>query len=837
MAKRILLLLSCVFCLQFAFAQSMSDEQIISYVIEQQGKGVDQRTIAAQLLKKGISPDRIREIKKKYDTENSLMGGSVSKENEIISRSRANSNASTSSTQMRSRGENLSQANTSELLVDTLGKELDFLAGDNVANSKKKTIVSNIFGHNIFNNELLTFESSMNMPTPSDYILGAGDFVYIDIWGASENLVETEISPDGKIVLEGVGPLHLAGKSVQEANEFLKEVLSKIYAESNVCLTVGTPRSIVVQVLGEVVTPGSYTMSAFSTAFNALYAAGGISEIGTLRSINVFRDGKTIATIDVYDYIFNGKIDGNIRLQDNDVVSVGAYDAIVDIQGKIKRPMLYEMKEKETLSSLLKYSGGFMGNAYNEKLRVVRKSGREYSLFTVDKKNLNTFAMCDGDVVYVDSIIPRFSNMVEIKGSVFFPGQYQFGEEINSVAKLIEAAGGVREDAFLNRAVLHHRNNDKTIEAKSIDVKGILNGSVADVELRNNDVLFIPSTSDMRGKQTVKVNGEVNIPGEYKFAENTTIEDIILQAGGLTRNASTAKVDVFRQLHNPSALEDSVALAETFTFDIKDGFVVDGENGFILKPFDEINVRRSPIQSRISNVRIDGAVNFNGEHAITSKEYRLSDLIKAAGGFATGAYVKGASLSRKATKEDLEQYELLHTLSNVELYEDMIYNQRNEFALMDSLLKIKMSAGDMYSIAIDLEKAVENPGSEYDILLREGDLITVPEYTSTVKIRGEVKLPTAVNWKKGKSLKYYINHAGGFANKAKKNGVYVINMNGSIEKISRHSKKAIQPGCEIVIPRKKMRTKMTPSEFVTISSASTSLVTLVVTLVGLLGNN
>lgn len=832
MAKKILLLLSCVFCLQFAVAQSMSDEQIINFVQAEQEKGSDQRTIATKLLQKGVSPERIREIKKKYDAEKSLLGA-----NNLVGNKKGDNRSRSNNEYSQQRLGDIKKQNvyTRNEKLGMLEDEMAFLDIDSVLYYRNLLNEPRVFGRNIFNNELLTFESSSNVPTPSDYILGAGDVVIIDIWGASQDLIESEISPDGKIVVDGVGPLHLAGKNVKEANAYLNEVLGKRYNESSISLSVGTTRSIVVQVLGEVVAPGSYTMSALSTAFNALYAAGGISDIGTLRSINVFRNGKTVAVIDVYDYIFNGKVDGNIRLQDNDVISVGAYDAIVNIQGKIKRPMLYEMKNNETLASLVKFSGGFAGDAYSEKLRVVRKSGREYSLFTVDRKNMGAFAMCDGDSIYVDSVIPRFSNMVEVSGAVFFPGQYQYGEDINSVSELLSAAGGLREDAFLNRAVLHHRNADNTIEAKSIDVKGIVNGTTADVVLRNNDILFIPSNSDMAGDLVVKVNGEVNFPGEYKFAENTTIEDIILQAGGLTRTASMAKIDVFRQIIDPSAMEDSDSLVETYSFKIKDGFVVDGESGFVLKPFDEINIRRSPMSNKIKNVQISGAVNFDGRYAITSNDFKLSDLVKVAGGFSNSAYVKGAHLSRKFTKEDLEQRDLLQTLSNVEMYEEMIDNSSDaNFVLMDSLMKTKLGEGDLFSIAIDLEKAIENPGSDYDIVLRDGDVVTVPEYTSTVKIRGEVKYPTAVNWKEGKSLKYYIKHAGGFGNKAKKNGVYVINMNGSVEQISKHSRKAIQPGCEIVVPRKKMRKSVSTAEIVAIGSSTASLATMIVTLINLL---
>lgn len=795
------MLLSCVLCFQLVFAQSMSDIQIMDFVKTEQEKGTDERAIAAKLFQEGVSPDRIRDIKRKY-------------ENELL--------LSDKSGAIEGKGEQNARLRSQEAEEKTPSAQMPLQE------------VSGVFGRSIFNNELLTFESSRNMPTPSDYVLGAGDVVIIDIWGASQKFIETTISPDGKIVLDQVGPLHIAGKTVEAANGYLKSVLENVYTESNVNLSLGTTRSIVVQVLGEVVTPGNYTLSALSTAFNALYAAGGISELGTLRSINVFRNGKNIAKIDVYDYIFNGATTGNVRLQDNDVISVGTYDAIVDVQGKVKRPMMYELKENETLSSSLNYAGGFAGDAYSEKIRVVRKTGREYSLFTVDRKDVGSFVMHDGDCIYVDSIIPRFSNMVEITGAVFYPGQYQFGEDINTVSELIGIAGGVREDAFLNRAVLHHRNNNKTIEAQSVDVKGILDGTVADVDLRNNDVLFIPSESDMRGEETVTVMGEVNFPGEYAFAENTTIEDAVLRAGGLTRAASVAKVDVFRQLCNPKAMTESDSVVKSFSFSLKDGFVVDGAADFVLEPFDEVYVRRSPAYDEMSSVRVNGAVLFQGTYALQSKNVRLSDVVKQAGGLSGSAYVQGASLKRKATDEELVQNELLQTLSNVEFYENIIENSTNvDFALVDSILGMRSDNSDMMSVAIDLQKAMENPGSHYDIVLRDGDVLTVPEYTSTVKVQGEVKYPTAISWKKGKSVKYYINHAGGFRRSAKKNGIYIIKMNGSIESVSRCSRK-VEPGSEIVVTRNKIRRNLTTGEIMTIGTSAVSLATMLVTLMNIL---
>lgn len=793
MAKRIILLLSCVFCLQFVVAQSMTDEQIMQYISQEQEKGTDQQTIATKLLQKGVTFERLNRIKKK-------------------TRAASKANAAGSATSRSREGGNSVLYFDEYLLMEP-----------------------RVFGHNIFNNELLTFEPSNNIPTPSDYILGAGDYVFIDVWGASQNLIETEISPDGKIVVEGVGPLHLAGKSVQEANKYLADKLGKIYAESSVSLSVGTTRSIVVQVLGEVVTPGSYTLSALSTAFNALYAAGGISSIGTLRSINVYRKGKNIATIDVYDYILNGNTESNVYLQDDDVISVGAYESIVSINGKVKRPMGYELKENETLSSLLKYAGGFMGDAYNEKMRVVRKTDREYSLFTIGKKDMDTFAMCDGDSVFVDSIIPRFSNMVEISGAVFYPGMYQFGEEINTVSKLIEAAGGLCEDAFLNRAVLIHRNPNKINESESVDLNGIVNGTTADVMLRNNDELIIISSSEMKGELYIRVNGEVREPGKYEFAENLTVEDMILRAGGLTHAASTARVDVSRQIYDPLALVDVEEKVETFSFEIKNGFIVDGEENFVLQPFDEINVRRSPVYGGIANVEITGEVNFAGKYPVTSNNFKLSDLVKVAGGASNKAYLKGATLYRKATKEEIEQSKTLKKYSNILMYEDVLQASGNvNLALLDSLMLMKLSEEKFYKLAIDLEKAVGKPGCEHDVMLRDGDILTIPEYTSTVKIRGEVNYPTAVNWEKGKSLKDYLKHAGGFSTKAKRNGVYIIKMNGAVEKISRNSKKAIVPGSEIVVPSKRIRKRMTTGEVVAIGTSAVSLSTMIVTLVRML---
>lgn len=836
-----MLLVVLTFALQGIMAQSMTDEQITDFIITEQQRGADQRTIASKLLQKGVSVERLRRLKKKYDAEQEQLGA-VDLTGKSKSTSRLRKKELTKEEKSAMRNNNMMQSKRLENLQLTNSEkrkiyeeEIEFLDIDSVLYYKNLLKdETEVFGRNIFNNEFLTFEPALNIPIPPGYVLGAGDQILIDVWGASQTLVEGEISPDGNVVVEGVGPIYLAGLTVAEANKHVKNILGEIYGGSNVNLTVGAVRSVQVQVTGEVVAPGNYTLSALSTAFNALYAAGGVSELGTLRAINVYRRGKLISTIDVYDYILNGNTQTDVRLEDNDVVSVGAYDAIVNIQGKVKRPMLYELKSDETLSRLMLYSGSFSGDAYKENIRVVRKSGREYSIFTVGRSEFATFAMCDGDSVYVDSVIPRYSNLVEISGAVFYPGQYQFSEKINTVAALIEAAGGLREDAFLNRAVMHHRNYDNTIEAQALNIKGIMDGTVPDVPLRNNDAVFIPSKSEMEGEMTLKVGGEVRFEGVYKYAENTTIEDLILQAGGLTRAASSVKVDVFRQLYDPMAKEESENTSETYSFELKDGFVVDGDPDFVLMPFDEVYVRRSPIYTDKQNVTINGAVNFSGDYAIVRKDYKLSDLVEAAGGLSLSAYSKGAYLYRKMTEEELAQRETLLNTSQIELYEEALRSDKAmDLALLDSLYKAKLNMSDYYPVAINLESALKNPGGLDDMLLREGDIITVSQYTSTVKISGEVRHPISINWQEGKKLSYYIEHAGGYSDAAKKNGVYAIYMNGNVEKISKNSKKAIQPGCEIVVPRKQER-RLSTAEIMTMGTSAISIATMIVSLINVL---
>ena len=841
MARRILLACLACFCFPFVFSQSMSDEQVVRYVMEQQGRGKDQQYIVSQLLQKGVTVDQLRRIRKKYEAEQNQPGAVDLTGKSEVSRLRTSNNKAREERQkqngymVRSQSE-MENARNRRASRQQLDAEIGFMDIDSLIYYRNYfgEDKGKVFGRNIFNNEMLTFEPSMNIPTPADYRLGAGDAVIIDIWGASQTTLEGTVSPDGTITVEGVGPLALAGKTVEEANEYVKQQLGKFYSNSNITLTVGETRSIQVQVMGEVRVPGTYTLSSLSSAFNALYAAGGINEIGTLRDIKVYRQGRVVSTIDVYDYIFNGNTKGDIRLADNDVIVVGAYECLVDIRGKVKRPMFYEMKENESVSRILEYAGGFAGDAYTDNVRLIRKSGREYSVHTVGEFEMNGFLLKDGDSLYVDSVIPRFSNMAEIRGAVFHPGKFQMDGDIKTVRQLIKAADGVREDAFLKRAVMHRQKEDLTLEVLPVDIEGIMAGTVADIPLRKNDILFIPSLSEMNGERTLTISGEVNFPGVYQYADNMAIEDLVLQAGGLTEAASTARIDVSRRIKEPDAVTDSEKMAETYTFSLRNGFVIGEGQNFYLQPFDEVFVRKSPAYSEQRNVKVSGAVNFSGDYVMNSKDFRLSDLVEAAGGLSTSAYAKGARLQRTLSPEERRQREGALKASQIQLYEESLRSEADfDMERADSIMNLKLGLEDTYPVAINLEKAIQNPGCAEDIRLREGDELVVPQFSNTVKISGEVMYPISINYEKGKPLSYYIKRAGGYANRAHKSRVYAIYMNGAVEQLDRRTSKSIQPGCEIVVPTKPQKNKMTTAEMMTIGTSTASIATMIATLVNL----
>ena len=845
--KKIIFIFGFFMAVLPAFSQIMSDEQVIRYVQQEQAKGSTQQQIVTKLLQRGVTTEQLRRIRKKYQAEQENLGAfDLTGQNQQKTKTRMRQEKQEKAEPDQKRNQYMIQSQmrvqnrnygTREEREQALNDEIGFMDIDSLIYYQNYFKEENeVFGRNIFNNQMLTFEPNQQMATPANYRLGAGDDVIIDVWGASQESFMETISPDGVVVIDGIGPCKIGGMSVSEATTYLRNRLGKFYSGSSISLSVGSTRSIQVQVMGEVNVPGTYTLSSLSSAFNALYAAGGINDIGTLRDIKVYRQGRVIASIDVYDYILNGNARGDVRLNDNDIVVVGPYDALVDIRGKVKRPMYYEMKRNESLSTLLSYTGGFTGDAYKKSIRVTRKDGAEYSIHTVGEFDWSNFTLADGDSVFVDSVVARYSNMVEVRGAVFHSGMYQMDGNINTVRELIRAAEGLREDAFTARAVMHRQKEDLTLEVLAVDIKGIMDGSVADIPLRKNDVLFIPSKLDMLGEQTLSITGEVNYPGIYVYADNTTVEDLVLQAGGLTDAASTVKVDVFRRIDDPRAMVDNETMTETFSFALKDGFVVDGEPGFVLQPYDQVAVRKSPSYSEQQNVSVQGAVNFEGTYAMTSKNYRLSDLVASAGGLSSLGYAKGARLERKMTEEERQQQEASLRASQIALYEESLQGDNKNFDLnrADSLLMMKLDVGTTFPVSIDLEKAVNTPRCEEDIVLRDGDKLIVPQYSSIVKVSGDVMYPISMNFKKGESLNYYIKRAGGYGDNARKSRVYAVYMNGAVELINHRSKKAVEPGCTIVVPSKSKKNKMTTAEYAAMGTSAASIATMMVTIANIL---
>jgi protein involved in polysaccharide export with SLBB domain len=856
MKKYIILFLFALLLPCYATAQSsMTDEQILKFVMKENAEGTSQAQIVTKLMQKGVTIEQIRRVKDKYERQAKNKGlGTVSSKDSEEDNGRQRKNNGKKGSSKNDDDEESPQyrikdtrekkkSKSKEVVYDGTNEdwlmmqdELNTFIPDTTAMLEKllaEKRKKKVFGRDIFNNKDLTFEPNMNIATPQNYILGPGDAVYIDIYGASQKTIESTVSPDGEVTIEGFGPVQVSGLTVAQANARLRSTLGARYSSSKIKLTVGQTRSIMINVMGEVKNPGTYTLPAFATVFHALYMAGGTNDIGTMRNIKVYRNNRLVSVVDIYDYILNGKLTGNVRLADNDVISVGPYDCLVNITGKVKRPMYYEMKRNESVGTLLKYAGGFTGDAYKKSVRIVRKTGREYSVYNVDEFDMSAFHLADEDSVSVDSILPRFSNMVEVKGAVFRPGMYQVGGDINSVKTLIEHADGLREEAFTARAVMHRMKKDRTLEIVPVDVEGILDGTVPDIPIQNNDVLFIPTKQEMMEEQTITIHGEVQYPGIYRYADNETLEDFVLQAGGLKQTASTVKVDVSRRIVNPKALTTDSVIARTYTFALKDGFVIDGTPGFKLMPFDEVYVRKSPGYYKQQNVVVEGEVMFSGTYTLSKKNQRLSDLIKSAGGVNDRGYIAGARLERKVNESERARMEavLKKAKEEAEQMEIEAAKENKKIDLKDSEKIKKFEIPEFYSVGIELDKALANPGCDADIVLREGDKIIVPQYNGTVKINGAVMYPNTVGFQKGKKAKYYINQAGGFSEKAKKSQTYIVYMNGTIAKVSQNAKP--KPGCEIVVPEKEIN-KMTIAEKMTIGTSVASIATMIATLANIL---
>ncbi len=798
MKPRHILMSFLMLCSIMAFA--ITDQQVIDYIKQQTAAGKSEQQIGKELMAKGVTPEQAKRIKAQLESQQQ---GEKQATRQTVT--------SAESERKHNAAEDVSVSS-----IENMQREIE--KGDVMSGSDRK-----IYGHQVFNSQSLTFEPSENLATPQNYRLGPGDEVVIDIWGTSEDHMRQTISPEGSIMISQIGPVYLNGLTIKDANQHIKSAFSRKYAgmndaETDIQVTLGQVRTIQVDILGEVATPGTFRMSPFSSVFHALYRAGGINDIGSLRNIQVLRNGKKVAGVDIYDYLFKGKTSGNIRLQEGDVIIVPPYEQLVNIDGNVKRPMYYEIKPDETVKSLLDYAGGFTGDAYGGMVRLSRQSGTENELYNIDRGEFATYRLQDGDIITVGTILDRYANRVELKGAVYRPGMFAIGDGLKTVRDLIDKADGVTEDAYTDRVLLYREGPEKQLEVVALDLKDILRGAAPDITLKRNDMLVISSVNELEERGDVYIGGQVARPGAYPYAANSTVEDLIFQAGGLLDGASTARVDISRRIVDPSATEATNQLAQEFTVSIENGLAIGKGKGFKLKPYDRVEVRRSPGYAPQETVAIDGEVLFAGTYTLHKRNERLSEFVTRAGGLIDGAYIKGAHLSRRLSESELAARKEALRLA-------MSNNSEN---MGDSIAIDKIDLSNMYNVGINLEKALANPGSDYDLVLMPGDSLYVPEKQSTVKISGDVMFPNAVIYEPGKKLSHYINQAGGYGQRAKKGKAFIVYMNGTVARAKRNT--PIEPGCHIIVPSKPQNGGTDWSKILTLTTGFMSVATMVATI-------
>ena len=730
---------------------------------------------------------------------------------------------------------------TDRTVVVPDGKGIPPLDAQREANRPAGDLSGTVFGREIFSNKNLSFEPNLNVPTPKGYVLSAGDELLINVWGDSELNLKLKVSPEGTILIPNLGPVSVSGLTIETAENRIRQELGRIMstlsgdtdgANTFVSVSLSQIRSIKVNIVGEVVAPGTYTLPSFATLFNALYAAGGVNEIGSLRGIKVYRNSKEVAKLDVYDYLLNGKYNTNIRLEENDMVIVSPYDQLAVVRGKVKRNRIFEMKKGETLSQLLNMAGGFTGDAYKKDVRIKRKAGSRYQIATVTEDKYPTFAMMDGDSLLVDSVIPFYENRLTVTGAVWRPGEYELNGTVHTVRQLVDQAAGLKGDEFTGRAQITRLNPDFTTTVIAVDIRGILSGTSPDIELKPEDQLNIPSLFDLREPYTIKISGAVNyIDTVLPYRNNLTVEDAIMMAGGLKESAATVNVEVARRIKDTKTYENTNRTAEVFNFALNDNLGLISTDGkksdtvFTLEPFDEVYVRFSPGYQEQQVVKIGGEITFAGDYVLAEKNSRLSDIITKAGGITPDAYVKGASLKRQLTEDEMRRLETLLQLSA---------NKQSRDSVALSLENIKD-----YSVGIDLEKALANPGSAHDVVLRDGDELYIPQFQSTVKISGAVTYPNSVTYTNGMSVKSCLSQAGGYNDIARKYPI-VIYMNGKVATTKRrfiffkHYPK-VEPGSEIVVPAKTQQDRKTSlAEILSITSSTTSMAAMITSIINTL---
>lgn len=712
-----------------------------------------------------------------------------------------------------------------------------------------------VFGASMFQELTMSFETNLRMATPESYILGPDDEVVLDIYGLSEGHFNLQVTPEGIIRIPNVGVVAVSGLSIAEAKQSIQKSLTPYYAginsgETKLSIALGDIRSITVNVIGEVKYPGTYTIPSLATVYNALYQSGGPAENGSFRMVNIIRGGKVIETVDLYDFLVFGK-ETNVRLQDQDAIKVLPYKNRVSIGGEVKNKALFEVKDDETLADLIKFAGGFTEKAFQERITAYRNTTKEKSVIDVSAPEFDAFIVKAGDAYMVGEILERFSNRVQIQGSVYRPGEYALTEGMKA-SDLLRKAEGMLDDAFASRAIVFRKDINNLPEIASFSPIEALSGK-NDLLLQREDSIQIYSIVDMKEEEYIYVAGEVVKPDKYVFSKGMTLKDAILIAQGVSTKADKGEVEVFRQVTDPTVLADNLQKAKSFKFQLDQVLAFgDDASEFKLQKEDRIIVRSMFGFEDMKQIKIEGEVMRKGTYVITSKNQRVSDVIKMAGGLTQFGYSEGAFLLRRIKKSDAEREMLTEMNKNmstigaskIALDEDLLTGtaakkKRNQYK--NSITNPNDTIGfnpelstSTDLVGIDLKKILANPGSKYDIIMEEGDILSVPKLLETVQVMGEVMMPNTVRYEKGRSLKSYVNAAGGFGMNAKSSKSYVIHANGSIDVTSSflgfRNYPTVKPGSRVIVPEKPVEQKLTTVEILGITTSITSVAAMIISL-------
>ena len=794
----------------------LSDDQVRAFMRQLEASGMGDGQLEQMAQSRGMRPEEIKKLRERVDKlkNSDKQKSGQGDPNKIQSKTSAD-------------GRQLNYE------TDSLSNQRD---PETEAEKALNELRSKIFGADLFKNSKLTFEPNLSIATPKNYVIGPNDELLMDIYGNSEASYNLKVSPEGNINVEYVGIIPVAGLTIEVATSRIRSRLSAVYSglrngSTNLNIAVGNIRSIKVILTGEIVKPGTYTLPSLANVFNALYSAGGPTENGSFRSIELIRGGKKIATLDIYDFLMKGEMADNLRLQDQDIIRVPVYRSRIEIVGEVKRPGIFELRSGESFKDLLNFAGDFTENAFRARVKVLKNTEIERKIVDISSDKFSEYKPNTGDKYFVDRVLERFVNRVSIEGAVFRPGAYELKPGL-ALSQLVEKAEGLKEDAFRQRAYITRLKPDNQTEIISVDLAGILNGTIKDIPLQREDVISISSIFDLKEEYKVTIDGEVREPGTFDYAEKMTLEELILMAGGFTEAATSQRVEISRRVKNSNLTSADAITAQVFQVDI-DKDLNFSKPKFELEPFDIISVRSSIGYEVQRQVKVEGEVLYPGMYTIISKDERVSDLLKRAGGLTALAYAKGASLKR----EGPPKVEGKNAIDQTEEEQNKIDKlQRLQENVKDiTAIKVKEEVLKNVYVGIKLENIIENPGTQADLILEEGDILRIPKQLQTVKVNGEVLYPVTTIFNQSRGFKYYISQGGGFSNKSLKRRSYVIYANGSVKSTSKiflfNSYPSIEPGAELFVPQKEDKRPLSAGEIVGISSGLASLAVIILNLV------